>query len=227
VAIQRVKLEVRTRDGVGRKGLRAVREAGDIPGVIYRTGDSTPITINARDLRHAVSGPGGMHALMDVVVDGGKDARAAIIKDIQVDPVRDRVVHVDFHEIRLDQKIATVVPVHLEGSPAGVNMGGVLSQPTHEVNISVLPTEIPESLSADVSALEIGGSLRLSDIAAPEGVELLDDPDSTVLATVTAPIAEEEPEVEEGLEEGEEAAAEGEAPEGEAEAAGEEAPAEE
>jgi large subunit ribosomal protein L25 len=226
VAIERVKLEVRTRDGVGRKHVRAVREAGDIPGVIYRTGESTPIAINARDLRHAVTGPGGMHALMDVVVDGGKTARAAIIKDIQVDPVRDRVVHVDFHEIPLDQKIATVVPIHLEGSPAGVNMGGVLSQPTHEVNISVLPTEIPESLSADVSGLEIGGSLRLADIAAPEGVEFLDDPDSTVLATVTAPIAEEEPEVEEGLEEGEEAA-EGEAPEGEAEQAGEEAPAEE
>ena len=224
MAIERVKLEVRTRDGVGRKHLRAVRQAGDIPGVIYRTGDSTPITINARDLRHAVSGPGGMHALMDVVVDGDKDARAAIIKDIQVDPVRDRVVHIDFHEIRLDQKIATVVPIHLEGSPAGVNMGGVLSQPTHEVNISVLPTEIPESLTADVSALAIGGSLRLADIAAPEGVEFLDDPDGTVLATVTAPIAEEVPEVEEGVE-GEEAAPEGEAPEGEA--ADEEAPAEE
>jgi large subunit ribosomal protein L25 len=224
VAIQRVKLEVRTRDSVGRKHVRAVREAGDIPGVIYSTGDSTPIAISARDLRHAVSGPGGMHALMDVVVDGGKDARAAIIKDIQVDPVRDRVVHVDFHEIRLDQKIATVVPVHLTGSPAGVNMGGVLSQPTHEVNISVLPTAIPESLTADVSALSIGGSLRLADIAAPEGVEFLDDPESTVLAAVIAPIAEEEPEVEEGLE-GEEAAAEGEAPEGGS--AGEEAPAEE
>jgi large subunit ribosomal protein L25 len=94
------------------------------------------------------------------------------------------------------------------------------------VNISVLPTEIPESLSADVSRLEIGGSLRLADIEAPEGVEFLDDPESTVLATVTAPIAEEEPEVVEGVAEGAEAAAEGEAP-GEAEAAGEEAPAEE
>lgn len=227
MAIERVKLEVRTRDGVGSKHVRAIREAGDIPGVIYRSGESTPIAVNSRALRQAVTGSGGVHALMDVTVDGGKTPRAAIIKDIQVDPVRDRVVHIDFHEIPLDQKIATVVPVHLEGSPAGVNMGGVLSQPTHEVNISVLPTAIPESLSADVSALEIGGSLRLADIEAPEGVEFLDDPDGTVLATVTAPIAEEALEVEEGVEEGEEAAAAGEAPPAEAEESGEEAPAEE
>ena len=120
--------------------------------------------------------------------------------------MRDRVVHIDLHEIPLDQKIDTVVLVHLEGEPQGVTMGGVLSQPTHELRISVLPTEIPEMLHADVSELDIGGALRLSDLTVPEGVEVLEDPD-TVIATVTAPIAEEElePEVEEG-EEGEEGA---------------------
>jgi large subunit ribosomal protein L25 len=229
--MDRVKLEVRRRDGVGRKHARAAREAGEIPGVIYRSGqEAIPIAVDARALRQAVSGSGGMHALMDVTMDGSRSAKAAIIKDMQVDAVRDRVVHIDFHEIPLDQKISTVVPVQLLGQPEGVNMGGVLSQPTHQLNVSVLPTEIPELIEVDVSALEIGGSVRLSEVSIPDGVELLDDPESTVLASVSAPIAEEELEPE--VEEGEEGAEPSEGEEGEAGAepsagSGEEAPAEE
>lgn len=230
MATERVKLEVRSREGSGRKLARAVRAAGEIPGVIYRSGEpAVSIAVDGRALRQAVSGSGGVHALLDVTVDGGR-GKAAIIKDMQIDPVRDRVVHIDFHEIRLDQKIATVVAVNLVGDASGVNMGGVLNQPTHQINVSVLPTEIPEVIEVDVSALEIGGSVRLSEVEVPEGVELLDDPESTVLATVSAPIAEEElePEVAEG-EEGEEGAEPAEGEEGgePAEGGGEDAPAEE
>jgi large subunit ribosomal protein L25 len=230
--MDRVKLEVRTRDGIGRKHARAVREAGAVPGVIYRSGsEATPIAVDSRALRQAVTGSGGVHALMDVTVDGAAKPRTAIIKDLQVDPVRDRVIHIDFHEIPLDQKIATVVPVVLEGDAAGVNMGGALSQPTHNINVSVLPTAIPEVITVDISGLEMGGTLRLSEIAVPEGVEFLDDPEGTVIATITAPISEEEliPEGEEEVAEELAEAAEGEEPEGEGgEApAAEEAPAEE
>lgn len=232
--MDRVKLEVRSRTERG-KDVRALRAAGEIPAVIYARGaESTAVTVDARALRTAVTGPGGLYALLDVTVDGTK-ARPAIIKDMQLDPVRDRVVHVDFHEIPLDRKIQTVVAVHLEGIPHGVEMGGVLSQPSHEVQISVLPTAIPESISVDVSELEIGTSLRLADVPVPEGVEFLDDPDGTVLAIVTAPISEAELEGEpvegEEGEEGEEGV-EGEGVEGEGEGDGEagdtseEAPAE-
>jgi large subunit ribosomal protein L25 len=192
-----------------------MRAAGEVPGVIYGDGNgSIAIRVDLRELRRAVSGPGGTHALMDIEVDGGRTTRTAIIKDLQLDPVRDRVIHFDLHEIRLDRKINTVVPVHLVGEPHGVTMGGSLSQPTHEINVSVLPTEIPELIEADVSQLEIGSALRLSDIAIPANVELLDDPEEVVLASVSAPIsdAELEPEgaEEEELEvegEGEEAVA--------------------
>ena len=207
-----VKLEVRSRDGRGGKDARALRLAGEIPGVIYTsqsgTVGATAITVGQRDLRSAVSGPGGTHAIIDLKVDGTGKSHSVIIKEMQLDPVRDRVIHIDFHEVRLDQPINTVVVVHVEGVPHGVSMGGILSQPTHEVNISVLPTAIPEQILVDVSALEIGGSLRLADVPAIEGVTFLDDPEGTVLATVSAPISEEELE---------EAAAEvaGEVPEGE------------
>jgi large subunit ribosomal protein L25 len=231
-----VKLEVRSRDGRGGKDARALRAAGEIPGVMYTsqsgTSGSTAISVGARDLRTAVSGPGGTHAIIDLKVDGTGKARSVIIKDMQLDPVRDRVIHIDFHEVRLDQPINTVVVVHVDGQPHGVSMGGILSQPTHELNISVLPTAIPEQIVIDVSALEIGGSLRLADVPQMEGVTFLDDPEGTVLATVSAPISEEEleeaaaevaGEVPEGEEPAEEAA-EGEEPgegEGEGDSAGE------
>jgi large subunit ribosomal protein L25 len=228
----RMKLEVRPREGRGGKDARALRAAGTIPGVLYGAktagGDSIAVEIDLRALRKAVSGPGGVHAILDLEIDGDGGTRPVIIKDLQLDPVRDRVIHVDFNEVRLDQPIHTVVMVHIEGEPHGVQMGGVLSQPTHEVNISVLPTEIPEELVVDVSALEVGNSLRLSDVPTPPGVTFLDDPDGTVLATVTAPTVEEEPEPEEGEEgeelEGEEgeAAAEGEGGEESSESSGEE-----
>jgi large subunit ribosomal protein L25 len=228
-----VKLEVRSRDGRGGKDARAVRLAGEIPGVIYTsqsgTVGSTAITVGQRDLRSAVSGPGGTHAIIDLKVDGTGKSHSVIIKEMQLDPVRDRVIHIDFHEVRLDQPINTVVVVHVEGVPHGVSMGGILSQPTHEVNISVLPTAIPEQILVDVSALEIGGSLRLADVPALEGVTFLDDPEGTVLATVSAPISEEEleeaaaevaGEVPEGEEPAEEEGAEGEEPgEGEGDSA--------
>ena len=235
-----VKLEVRSREGRGRKDARALRDAGEIPGVIYtsKSGSegATAICVGIRDLRTAVSGPGGRHAIIDLTVDGKGKSHSVVIKELQLDPVRDRVVHVDFHEVRLDQPINTVVRVHIEGTPHGVEMGGILSQPTHELNISVLPTAIPEQIVIDVSELDIGNALRLVDVPLPDGVTFLDDPESTVLATVSAPISEEELEAaaaevagegEEGEEPAEGEAAEGEAGEGEAGEGGEGEAAEE
>jgi large subunit ribosomal protein L25 len=225
-----VKLEARVREGRGGKDAKAVRAAGEIPGVIYTSTSgkdgSTPICVGARDLRTAVSGPGGQHAIIDLTLDGKGKTHSVVIKDMQLDPVRDRVIHIDFHEVRLDQPINTVVRIVLEGTPNGVSMGGVLSQPTHQLHISVLPTAIPDQIVVDVSELDIGGSLRLVDIPALDGVTFLDDPESTAIATVSAPISEEELEAPaaEGDEEAEAAAAEaagGEQPgEGEASAEG-------
>jgi large subunit ribosomal protein L25 len=155
-----------------------------------------------------------LHAILDVVVDGDGDGQphASILKDYQQDPLRGHISHVDFHEVRLDQPIQASVTVQLIGEPAGVKEGGVLSQVQREINVEALPMEIPEHLELDVSEMAIGDTLRLADLAAREGVTYLDDPEETVLATVTLPTREVEPEPEEVAEEGEELA-EGEVPE--------------
>jgi large subunit ribosomal protein L25 len=197
--MERTKLQVRVRDGRGTKDAKALRASGDIPGVIYSaTSETQAIAINARDLRHAVTAH-GMHSILDVAVDD-QPARPVLIKEFQLDPVRDRVIHVDLHEIRLDQKINTSIAVHLEGHAEGVNMGGALSQPTHEVHVEALPADLIDAIMVDVSKLEIGQSIRLGDITPPTGITFTDDPEGTILATIGAPVSEEELKTEADLE---------------------------
>ncbi len=212
--MERAKIEARVREGRGTKDAKALRAVGDIPGVIYSaTSDTEAIVLSARDLRHALSGA-GMHAVFDLSIDG-KKTRPVLIKEFQLDAVRDRVIHVDLHEIRLDQKINTSITVHLEGHAEGVNMGGALSQPTHEVHVEALPADLVESITVDVSALEIGQSIRLSDLTPPNGITFTDDLEGTILATIAAPVSDDELKSEaeleaEGVAEGEGEGAEGE-----------------
>src|SRR4029077_1365079 len=146
--------------------------------------------------------------------DAMAETQGSILKEYQVHPVRGGITHVDLQEVRLDQAIQASVSVQLHGGEdaPGVREGGVLSQPLREVRVEALPLEVPEHLDLDVSGMEIGGTLRISDLTAPEGVILLDDSE-TVVATVTAPtkVVEPEPTEEElaALEEAEGAEGEG------------------
>jgi len=159
------------------------------------------------------------------MVDGDK-SRPSILKAYQQDPVKGTLTHIDLQEVRLDQPIQARVVVELVGEPVGVTEGGVLSQVDREITVEALPMEIPEHLELDVTGMAIGDTLRLVDLPVQEGVKFLDDPEETVLATVTMPTRFVEPEPEEV--EGEEELEEGELPEGEEapEGEGEEAPAE-
>ena len=214
MAGERIKLEVRERDGRGSADSLRLRREGMIPGVLYGK-DKTPhaICVRERELRRVLTGPSGLHAILDVVLEGQSTTHASILKDYQQDPIRGHIAHVDLQEVRLDQPIQAVVSVHLVGESVGVKEGGVLSQVQREINIEALPMEIPEHLELDVSGMAIGDTLRLADLPAREGVTYLDDADETVLASVGLPTRVEEPEAE--VEEGEELA-EGEVPEGEA-----------
>ena len=220
MAGERINLSVRERESRGSAESRRLRRTGEIPGVLYGRGKQPhAICVDERELRRALTGDSGLHAILDVTLEGQKTAHASILKDYQVDPIRGHVIHVDFQEVRLDQPIQAQVVVELVGDPEGVKEGGVLSQVQREINVEALPMEVPDRLELDVSALAIGDTMRLADLPPREGITYLDDPEEIVLANVTLPtqIVEPEPEEEE-LEEGAEVPEGEEAPEGAAEA---------
>jgi large subunit ribosomal protein L25 len=219
MAGERIRLEVQEREQRGTRNSRRLRKEGLIPGVLYGRGNTPhPISVRERELRRVLTGGHGLHAILDVVLEGQSSTHASILKEYQVDPIRGKIEHFDLQEVRLDQPIQSSVVVELVGESVGAKAGGVLSQVSREIRVEALPMEIPDRIELDVSAMEIGDSLRLSDLTTQEGVTYLDDPE-TVLATVTVPTKVEEPEVEEA-EEGEEGE-EGEVPEGEAAPEGE------
>ena len=214
---QRTLLTVGPREERGSRANRRLRRENLVPGVIYGVqSDSISFKVDARRLR-AVLAEG--HALFDVEIDGG-GREPVIVKDQQRDPVRGRVLHIDLLKVRLYEKIQSTVALEIEGTEdaPGVREGGVMEQVTRELNVSALPTDIPDRIVADVSGLGIADTMLLSAVAPPAGVEFLDEPEETVVATVSAPTEVEEPEALE--EEVEEVGAEGETVE-EAEAAAE------
>jgi large subunit ribosomal protein L25 len=192
---KRPSLEVEERPETGSRASRRLRREGLIPGVVYGGDENTPIRINARELRSALI---ASSAVIDVSVAGGKTV-PVIVKDQQIHPVRDEIVHIDLLEVRLDEKIHTTVPLELEGAEEapGAKEGGVVEHVTRELNIEALPTSIPERIVADVSHMEAAATMHLSELTAPEGVVFLDDPEETIVATVTIPTEVEEPDVEE------------------------------
>ena len=220
----RVTLEVTARDAdqVGSRHVRRLRKEGLIPGVIYGRGHTRAILVKERDLRTALTGRSGLHAILDVVIEGQKTPHHAVLKQYQQHPIRGTLTHVDFHEVRLDQPIQASVSVQLVGESPGAKEGGVVQQVTRELRLEALPTGIPEHIEADISSLEVGGTLRLEELPAIEGVTYLDGPE-TVLATCAisrAAIELEEADAEAAAEAEGEGAAAGE-PAGEAEEAAE------
>jgi len=212
VSGDRIRLEVKERDADSRgsRRVRRLRKDGLIPGVLYGKGNARALIVGERELRAALTGVSGLHAIVDVLFEGQTTPHHAVLKDYQRHAVKGFITHVDFHEVRLDQTIQASVAVHLVGESPGVKAGGVLQQVTREINIEALPGSIPEHIEVDLGDLEIGGTVRLESVVAIEGVTFLDDPHETVIASCSAPRGLEEEAAEE---EGE--AAEGEGGEGE------------
>jgi large subunit ribosomal protein L25 len=186
---QTVTLSATAREKTGKGAARQARFRKQVPAVIYGHGrDSQPLMVDAVALEKALTGIEPESTLIDLAVDGKKSR--ALIREIQRHPLRPDIIHVDFYEIRADEKITLNVPVHLVGTPDGVrNAGGVLDQVTREVEIEVLPEHIPDRVELDVSALMIGDSLHVSALSIPNAV-ILTGADLTI-ATVVPPRAEE------------------------------------
>jgi large subunit ribosomal protein L25 len=147
------------------------------------------ITVDRRDFVTALHSDAGMNQLLDIQVDG--DSVLAITRELQRDPVRGTLLHADFVKVDRTSTIDVEVPIHLTGESAGVSEGGVLEQQLHVLAIKVLPTEVPDAIDADVSALGMGDALRVSDLRVYGDVEVLADPEA-VVALVSTPISEEE-----------------------------------
>jgi len=186
---QTVTLTATAREKTGKGPARQARFQKQVPAVIYGHGrDTQPLMIDALALEKALIGIEPESTLFDLTVDGKKSR--TLIREIQRHPVRPDIIHVDFYEIKADEKVTLNVPVHLVGTPDGVrNAGGVLDQVTREVEIEVLPEHIPDRVELDVSALKIGDSLHVSALSIPNAV-ILTGADLTI-ATVVPPRAEE------------------------------------
>ena len=194
------ELAVSLREPSGSRGARRLRREGQVPGVVYGGGEEpVAFQVDARILRQVLSHTG---AVLDLRVDDG-DTSPVVVKDLTRHPVSGETVHIDLLRVRLDQEIQATVVLELVGGDdaPGVKEGGVLEHVTRELTIEALPNDIPDSLHHDVSELQIGDTVTLESVRPPQGVKLVDDPE-TVIATLTPPRlqTEEEPEIEEETE---------------------------
>jgi len=183
-------LTVASRPVEGSRSTRRLRRSGLVPGVVYGGGaDPLPFQVDARELRQALAHGG---AVITLTLDG--EETPVVLKDQQRHPVTGLTMHVDLLRVDLKRKIHAVVVLELTGveDAPGVKSGGVLEQVTRELNIEALPAGIPDTIVHDVSGAEIGDTILLSAVAIPEGVELLDDPETTIV-TVTPPRLSVEP----------------------------------
>ncbi len=173
---------------------RRIRGKGFTPAVVYGLGlDPMPVTVDSHDLHVALHTDAGTNAIISLEIEGGSTV-TTMARVIDKHPFRNEYRHVDFLKVDLTQTIHAEVPIHFEGEPAGVQVGGVFSPARTHAVVEVLPTAIPQYIELDISAVEVGGALRISDLPAIEGVTYLEDPEAVVMS-ITAPSAEiEEPE---------------------------------
>jgi large subunit ribosomal protein L25 len=192
---QQANLQVATRADTGKGAARSLRRAGKVPGVIYGHGRAAePVVVETAALAKMLVGISAGTTIVDVAIDGRAPVKA-LIREIQRDALRPaEILHLDLYEVRADEQITLAVPVHLVGIPDGVrNFGGVLDHSLRELEIEVLPSDIPEHVELDVTTLAIGHSLFVRDIKI-EKARILNDPDTPV-CTVVAPRTEEAPAV--------------------------------
>lgn len=197
-------LSVEVRNDTGKGLARRLRREGRVPAVLYGHGKATvSLDLDARALEDLLkTSHAGLNTLIDLEGDKEINGRVVLVKELQRHPVAGTLVHADFFEIDTTELIHVSVPIRLEGSPAGVQLGGILEHTMREIELACLPTAIPDSIEVDVSHLEIDEAVHVSDLVLPEGVETSLDPSLSV-AHVAVPKIEEEPVVDEAAAEGE------------------------
>ena len=194
--MEEIILEASTREETGKSKLKPLRKEGFIPAVVYGEGKkTTSIKVGRRSVLRLIHEHHIENAIINLKICGDekklKDA-TVIIKELQRDPVKDEIIHIDFNQISLTKEIKVKIPIGTKGEPVGVKVdGGSLEHILWELEIECLPTQIPEKIEVEVSELKIGDTIHVKDLAVPKEVKVLQDPEQVVLS-VAAPVKEEE-----------------------------------
>lgn len=204
--MKKPKLKVELRDNTGKESSKKFRREGLVPGVLYSPHDKENLILKVKkdELSKLLSAKS--HGLIDLEIDDGKEkvSRLAVIKDLQYNTLKKQIVHVDFYGVTLKEKLTLEVDIELIGEPIGIKDGGILQVELRKVEIECLPSQMPDSLKANLSSLKVGEHISVGDIEIPEGVEVLTALDrivaAVVLPTKKEEVAEEEEEVVEGVE---------------------------
>ncbi|MPZ72290.1 MAG: 50S ribosomal protein L25 [Nitriliruptorales bacterium] len=201
---RQVALAAHPRRGNGKGEARSLRREGRVPAIAYGADlDPTPISVDALELYHALHTDAGSNAILRLEVGG--DPHLAMAREIQRHPLRREVLHVDFVTVSRNVRVAVDVPINLEGAEdaPGVGESGIISQELYALPLDVLPLEVPDSITLDVSGMNVGDTLRVSDLAVPDGVNITIDPETTVATCVVPALDVPEPETTEEALEGE------------------------
>jgi large subunit ribosomal protein L25 len=191
---KQVKLKAEPRTAIGRSAARRLKARGVIPAVIYGGKEkSQPLEVSSRDITRMLSHAAGENILVELEIAGQKAPRTALLQEVQHSPLGDEILHIDFHAISMDEKITADVPLEPIGVATGVkNFGGLMDQNIRSLTIECFPKDLPDKITVDVSALNIGDSIHVRDIKLPTGVVAKVNVDLTAFS-VMAPVAEEEP----------------------------------
>lgn len=180
-----IELKAEPRSMTGKKGARACRNKGMLPGVFYGRGDEpTPLAVDPAQLNKVLRTQAGSNVIIKLTLDEKAEPVNVVVKELQVDSIKGTMRHVDFCHISLDRKIRSMVPFKIVGESPGVKEGGILEHILWELEIESLPLDIPGEIEVDISELNIGDQLNVSQMTVPEGVSVLSDWDMTVVHVV-------------------------------------------
>jgi large subunit ribosomal protein L25 len=193
---ERIELKAAPRQLTGRSGVNKLRAAGKLPAVLYGATDPQPLELSTVDFIEALQSAESENVLVNLSIEGeGKQAKAhlALIQEIQHHPIQDTVLHIDFHEVRQDQKIQANVPIHEIGTATGVkDQGGILDHLIRDLHVECLPNDLPSHIDVDISGLKMEESITVGDIQLPDGVVALVDAEQPVFMVHPPRVKEEE-----------------------------------
>lgn len=188
--MEKISINAEKRSEHGKGVARSLRRAGMVPAILYRAGQSQSIKLERKSLAKVINAVAGEQVIIDLQFPDG-EKKLALLKDYQVDPIRGDLLHTDFFEVSLTETVRVTVHLLTTGEPIGVKRdGGIIQQAIREMEVECLPDKIPGRVQIDISKLEIGHSIHVSDLKFEEGVKVLSDPHG-VIVTVITPVVEE------------------------------------